>query len=57
MPSDPAAMALTTPGSLLSPHVAIVSFSCFRRFRGMLQLNHMDVGKVDWGMLHVLHML
>ena len=44
-----------TLGSLsLSPYVAIVCFNCFRRFRGMLQLNHIDVAKVDRGMLHML---
>ena len=48
MPSDLAAMAL--PVQALSPlYVAIVSFSCFRRFRGMLQLNRKDVAQVDLG--------
>jgi hypothetical protein len=36
----------------LSPHyVAIAYFNCFRKFRGMLQLKHMNVAKVDRGML------
>jgi hypothetical protein len=29
-------------------HVASIYFKYFRRFRGMLQLVHMDVAKVDW---------
>jgi len=32
-------------------------FKCFRRFRGMLRLFHMDVAKVDRGMLHMLQVL
>jgi hypothetical protein len=30
-------------------------FKCFRCFRGMSQLLHMDVIKVDWDELHMLH--
>jgi hypothetical protein len=30
-------------------HVASVCFKCFRYFRGMLQLFHMDVAKTDQG--------
>ena len=36
------------------PYVANVSFG---RFRSMLQLFHLDVAKVDQGMLHIVHML
>ena len=33
----------------MEAHVATVYFNYFRRFRGMLQLFHMDVAKVDQG--------
>jgi hypothetical protein len=33
----------------MEAHVASVCFKCFKRFRGMLQLFHMDVAKVDQG--------
>ena len=55
-PSDLAAMALPVQGSL-SLYLAIVSFSCFRRFRGMLQLNRKDVAQVELGdVLPMLHL-
>jgi hypothetical protein len=41
----------------MKSHVASVCFKYFRCFRGMLQLFHMDVTKIDRGMLHMLHML
>ena len=55
MPSDLVTMGL--PVRALSPlYVAIVSFSCFRRFRGMLQLNRKDVAQVELGdVLPMLH--
>jgi hypothetical protein len=40
--------------SLPLPYVAFVCFKCFRHFKCMLQLFHMDVAKVDRGMLHML---
>jgi hypothetical protein len=51
--ADLAAMALLALGSLCPPYVAIVYFDCFRRFKGMLQLNQMDVAKVDRRMLYM----
>jgi hypothetical protein len=36
------------------PYVAYVCFKCFRHFRCMLQIFHLDVVKVDRGMLHML---
>jgi hypothetical protein len=39
------------------PYVVNVCFNCFERFRGTLQSFHMDVAKVDRGMLHMLYML
>jgi hypothetical protein len=32
----------------MKARVASVCFKCFRCFKGMLQLFHMDVTKVDW---------
>jgi len=54
MSADLVAMALPTLGSLCPPYVAIVYFDCFRRFKGMLQLNQMDVAKVYERMLYML---
>jgi len=34
-------------------HVASVYFVCFKCFRGMLKVFHMDVIKVDWDVAHV----
>jgi hypothetical protein len=39
------------------PYVAYECFKCFKHFRCTLQLFHLDVAKVDWGILHMLHML
>jgi hypothetical protein len=39
------------------PYVANACFKCFIHFMSMLQLFHLDVAKVNRGMLHVLHML
>ncbi|KAG0519462.1 hypothetical protein BDA96_09G266400 [Sorghum bicolor] len=55
LPPIPAAMG--TPDAKLSPYVAIVCSSCFNSFIGMLQLNHVDVAKVDLGSLYMLLML
>jgi hypothetical protein len=38
-----------TVEALSLPYVANICFKCFRRLRGMLQLIHIDVVKVDWG--------
>jgi hypothetical protein len=38
-------------------YVANACFKCFKRLRGMLQLFNMDVAKIDWRCLHMLHML
>jgi hypothetical protein len=35
-------------------HVANVSFKCFRYFKGMLQMFHMDVAKVNRDIAHVI---
>ena len=37
----------------LKAHVARVYFNCFRCFRGMLQVFHMDVAKIDHDVTHV----
>jgi hypothetical protein len=64
-------VVLTLRGSPLAPtpkagidrpdlplsYVAYVCFKCFRRFRYMMQLFHLDVVKIDRGLLHMLHML
>jgi hypothetical protein len=42
------------PTWLSLPYVAYICFKCFRHFRCMLQLFHLDVTKVDRGMLHML---
>ncbi|KAG0522825.1 hypothetical protein BDA96_07G071000 [Sorghum bicolor] len=57
MSADLAAMSLPALESLSLPYVATIYFDCFRRFRGMLQLNQMDVAKVDRRMLYMLPML
>ena len=36
--------------------MVVMVFKCFRRFRCMLYLFHMDVAKVDQGMLHILQL-
>ena len=56
LPPIPAAMALPT---LSSPRMLqlYICFSCFSSFIGMLQLNHVDVAKVDLGSLYMLLML
>jgi hypothetical protein len=35
------------------PYVANICFKCFRCFRGILQLFHMDVAKVDRDIAHI----
>jgi hypothetical protein len=51
--------AVRSPTSLLLPafslpYVAYVCFKCFRHFICALQLFHLDVAKIDRGMLHML---
>jgi hypothetical protein len=38
---------------VLKMHVASVCFKCFRCFRGMLQVFHLDVAKLDRDVLYV----
>ena len=53
----PLAPALSAEIDRPRPISASVCFNCFRHFRGMLQLFHMDVAKVNQGILHMLNML
>jgi hypothetical protein len=59
--SSPAGTSSPTVGQrchdIEDPYVANACFKCFRYFRSMLQLFHLDVVKVDRGMLHMLYML
>jgi hypothetical protein len=46
------------PGDIaLKAHIATIRFKCFRCFRGVLQVFHIDVAKVDRDVAYVLHML
>jgi hypothetical protein len=54
LPAPTLTAGIDRPGLPL-PNVAYVCFKCFRRFKYMLQLFHLDVAKVNRGMLHMLH--
>jgi hypothetical protein len=55
-PSSPHVGSLNRPSQLPLPYIAYVCFKCFRRFRCMLHLFHIDVAKVNQGMLHMLQL-